>query len=331
MKPQRSPGETPVRPEPSASSLSVSAPDLEDLISALEVKFVELSECLVASGYRLEMERGLDHPGIHYNLAGNGRMSVRGGPPFALRPHMLIIIPPKSPYWIEVPDHQVKRVVFQPRESGGKGLGIERFVAGGSTPEIILICGFFDATYGVSNGLFRELSEPIIEHFSIDDRIHWNLEIALTELAAQEVGSRAMSDAILKQVIVQLIRRSLGSSSVWGKRFSLLRDPQIARAFGAMAASPGSAHTVQTLARAASMGRSAFMVRFTEVVGQTPMTVLRELRMRLAAHYLATTDLGIDQIAHEVGYASRSSFVRAFRRAYREEPSEHRSGLRRHS
>jgi AraC family transcriptional activator of mtrCDE len=70
------------------------------------------------------------------------------------------------------------------------------------------------------------------------------------------------------------------------------------------------------------------MLRFTAVVGQTPMTALRDLRMRQAAHYLATTDLAMDQVGDLVGYASRSSFVRAFRRAYRQEPSEYRGRLR---
>jgi AraC family transcriptional activator of mtrCDE len=95
-----------------------------------------------------------------------------------------------------------------------------------------------------------------------------------------------------------------------------------------MAASPGSPHTILSLARAASLGRSGFMARFTTVVGETPMTVLRDLRMRQAAQYLGTTDLAIEQIADLVGYASRSSFVRTFRRSFQAEPSEYRAQLR---
>jgi AraC family transcriptional activator of mtrCDE len=137
-----------------------------------------------------------------------------------------------------------------------------------------------------------------------------------------------MGDALLKQVMVQLSRRSWGSNTVWAKRFALLRDPRIARAFGAMAASPGSPHTILSLARAASLGRSGFMARFTTVVGETPMTVLRDLRMRQAAQYLGTTDLAIEQTADLVGYASRSSFVRTFRRSFQAEPSEYRAQSR---
>jgi AraC family transcriptional activator of mtrCDE len=271
---------------------------------------------------------GVEHPAFHYNLMGEGRMSVHGGLAFDLRPHMLVIVPPNNPFWIEVPGGHVKRVRIEPRENNENASDISCFVAGGPTPEAHLICGYFEATYGVSTGLFREVAEPMVEYFGIEDRIHSKLETALTELAGHQVGSRAMSDALLKQVIVQLIRRSLDSSTVWARRFALLRDPQIARAFAAMAASPGSTHTVLSLAKAAGLGRSAFMARFTAMVGQTPMTVLRDLRMRQAAQVLGSPDLSIDQVAQSVGYESRSSFVRAFRRAYQQDPSEYRTHLR---
>jgi AraC-like DNA-binding protein len=59
--------------------------------------------------------------------------------------------------------------------------------------------------------------------------------------------------------------------------------------------------------------------------------VLRDLRMRQAAQYLGTTDLAIEQIADLVGYASRSSFVRTFRRSFQAEPSEYRAQSRERS
>jgi hypothetical protein len=154
-------------PRLGASSLSVSPVDLENLISALEVKVVALSECLIAPGYRLEMD-GLRHPGIHYNLAGDGRMSIRGAPPFQLRPHTLIIVPPNSPFWIEVPGGTVKRVRGQLPNEGVRRSGVLQFQAGDREPRIILICGFFEATYGPSTELFRDLAEPILEHFAIE-------------------------------------------------------------------------------------------------------------------------------------------------------------------
>jgi AraC-like DNA-binding protein len=55
--------------------------------------------------------------------------------------------------------------------------------------------------------------------------------------------------------------------------------------------------------------------------------------MRQAALLLTTSDYQVDQVAHAVGYSSRSSFCRAFRTVYGSHPSDfiakqqERSGL----
>jgi len=74
------------------------------------------------------------------------------------------------------------------------------------------------------------------------------------------------------------------------------------------------------LALRACLNRSAFIARFTELVGCPPMIILRDLRMRKAAQQLKANGFSIDQIAQNAGYGSRSSFVGAFRRAYGSDP-----------
>ena len=188
----------------------------------------------------------------------------------------------------------------------------------------MLICGYFHASYGSATDLFGALKSPIIEQFSEGDQVDESLRTALMELVAQEVGSGAMSAALLKQVIVALLRRSLRSMDLWVERFSLLSDPQIARAFAEMVAHPGARHSVSSLARAAFLSRSAFEARFNRVVGRSPMMVLRDLRMRQAAEQLRSTTMTVDEIARHAGYASPSSFVRAFRRAHGCDPTSFR-------
>jgi AraC family transcriptional activator of mtrCDE len=71
--------------------------------------------------------------------------------------------------------------------------------------------------------------------------------------------------------------------------------------------------------------RSAFMARFTSTIGRSPMLVLRDLRMQQTASRLAATELTIDQVAGNAGYASRSSFARAFKTAYGVDPTDYRN------
>jgi AraC family transcriptional activator of mtrCDE len=309
--------------------LRVSPRDLDALLSTLDVRFVALAECLVSAGFRLEVE-GIDAPGIHYNIAGMGRIFIRDDPPIELCPHTLIVVPANSPFRIEV---RSPRTGFRSlthvdgrRQARPKGIR-HRFVAGHGDPEIVLICGYFHASYGSSLELFGNVASPIVERFDAKDGLDHTLKSALAELVSQEIGSGAMSAALLKQVIVLLLRRSISSMQPWVEQVSMLRDPQIARAFSAMAAQPGRHHSLQSLAQCAAMSRSTFVQRFTDLVGRPPMTVLRDLRMRQASHQLASGTLTVDQIADHAGYDSRSSFVRAFRKAYGTDPNDYRERL----
>jgi AraC family transcriptional activator of mtrCDE len=309
------------------SAKAETPPDLDNLINSLDVRFVGLAECLVSTGYTLEMP-SLPAVGIHYNLIGSGKMSVSDGTPVELTPHTLVVIPPNHSFRIEVPaDSDASLRVVDGRRQVTSRNGIRQFVAGTTDPMLVLICGFFNASFSRNTELFAGLSAPIVEHFTARDQLDVRLQQALGELVAQQAGSGAMSAALLKQVIVMLMRRSLKSPSVWVERFAMLSDVQIARAFSEMVADPGADHTVNSLARVAFLSRSAFMARFASVMGRSPMMVLRDLRMRRAAQALERSSLSVGQVAHEVGYASRSSFVRAFRATYGVDPSEYRAGL----
>lgn len=300
--------------------------DLDRLLGALMVGFVRLSECLVGEGYRLELG-GIGAPGLHYNLSGTGRLVVEQGEVIELQPHTLVILPANTLFRIEVPSRRGARAKWKTVHGRSQSFAhgaVRRYVATDAEPVITLICGYFHASYGSSTDLFGALTAPLVEQFVEGDEVDESLKTALTELVAQEVGFGAMSAALLMRVIVALLRRSLRSMDLWVDRFSLLSDPQIARAFAEMVANPGAQHSVQSLARTAFLSRSAFVARFTRVVGRSPMSILRELRMRQASGQLKSTALTVDEIAHQAGFASRSSFVRAFRQAHGCDPTSYR-------
>jgi AraC family transcriptional activator of mtrCDE len=306
-----------------------STAELNRLLTTLEVKVVRLTECLVSKGWRLEVT-GPDAPGIHYNLMGEGWLVFAGQAPIALRPHTLIIVPPNLGFALEVdgpgaldpnaPVENRRRVVSFSENFG-------RREAGEPPPDLILICGYFQAIYGASIDLFMGMTVPIVEQFDRADRLDDALRQALDELLSQEIGDGAMAAALLKQVMVMLLRRSLASSETWVERFSILSDPQVARAFADMVEQPGAAHTVQSLARAAGLSRSVFMERFRHVFSKTPMAALRDLRMRRAARELVADQASLDQVAYDAGYQDRSGFLRAFRKVYGCDPAEFRAAV----
>jgi AraC family transcriptional activator of mtrCDE len=303
----------------------ISTTDLDSLLTRLDVKFVDLAECHVSPGWRLSFAPS-KKPALHYNLDGSGELVVGEDAPILLSPHMLIVVPAERPFHITAFDHD-NRVPMQKMvdlEACEQSNSLVRFVAGTEKPEVMLVCGYFEATYGTTIELFAGLTSPIVERFDVEDRLDQTLKSVIDELAKQQVGVSAMTTTLLKQVLVMLLRRSLTSTSVLSERFSMLSDPQIARAFSEMVNRPGAPHSIRSLAQLSGLNRSSFMQRFADLIGESPMAVLRQLRMRQAAATLASNrELSIDQIARNVGYASRSSFLRAFRKVYGMDPSEY--------
>jgi AraC family transcriptional activator of mtrCDE len=314
------------------TAVQCSDPELDALLTMLKVDVIMLAECVVSTGWSLSFPP-TELPAIHYSIMGSGHMIVGNTSPMALTPHTLIIAPPRQPIRIEAPTFpKTMTMVHAVEPHWDRNDGSEsarKFVAGDSHPEIVSICGYFQATYGTSINIFEALPSPIIEHFDVTDQLEGRLKSAVAELAAQQIGMGAMTATLLKQVLVTLLRRSLTSSHLWRERFLMLSDPQIARAFAEMVARPGASHSITTLSQKAGLSRSVFMARFTSVFGCSPMAALRQLRMRCAANLLAARIHSVEQIANTVGYSSRSSFFRAFREAYGKDPSEYRASVRR--
>ena len=300
---------------------------LTQIMQALEVDFVRLTECLVSPGWRLEFQ-GSDVTSVHYNLAGTGRIVVHGHDAVEVAPHTLVIVPAGQPFRFEVdgPGGQLATLNLRrpPDEEHG---AFHRFVAGDGDPRMMLICGSFSAHHGGQADLFADLRTPIVERFTAEDRLDERMKDAFAELLAQEDGDGTMAASLLKQVVVKLLRRSIASNELWVERLSALQDPQIARAFAEMAARPGANHTTDSLAETAGMSRSVFMERFARLFGQSPISVVRLLRLHQAKHLLRNAASSIDRVAHEVGYANRGSFTRAFKDEFDEEPAAFRESV----
>ena len=299
--------------------------ELNRLLSTLEVNFVKLTECLIGSGWRLTFQPE-ELPAVHYTIQGSGRFGM-GKTSVDLEPHSLIIVPPGKTFHIDsMVEHRpvgtleydsIKWPLVPPGE-------VRKVIAGENEPRMLVICGYFRASYGTSLDLFSSHGAPIFEKFDSKDQLDQKLRAALDELVAQEIGAGAMTASLLKQVLIAVFRRSMGSMDLWIERFSALRDLHVARALAEMVARPGAPHTLQSLAEISGLSRSGFVERFTTVFGRAPMTVLRQLRLKHAAHLLKMDGVSVEQAANATGYQSRSSFIRAFRKALGCDPSEYR-------
>ncbi|MFM9577979.1 helix-turn-helix transcriptional regulator, partial [Streptomyces turgidiscabies] len=81
---------------------------------------------------------------------------------------------------------------------------------------------------------------------------------------------------------------------------------------------------VEDLALIAGMSRSAFAVRFGQIVGMTPLKYVATWRLDLAADELRAGSAKIAEIAALVGYGSEAAFNRAFKSQFGETPAAFR-------
>ncbi len=309
------------------SATRISAWGLNHLIATLDVKAVALTERVLTPERHLALQ-GHASSGMYYVLAGIGVMYLHNHPPVKVMPHTLIIVPPHCPFRLEVfngaaPVHIAGKTSC---DAGSTPAGPMSGVSDGhAVAETFMMCGLFKTLCGSTSDFFETLSGPIIQNFSAIDQLDAKLKTAANELRSQEIGAEAMTSALLKQVIVALVRKSLDSMHVWVERFSMLSDPKIAHAFSEMAAQPSKPHSIHSLAETACLSRSAFIVRFTNAIGRSPMMVLRDLRMRQAATHLMTGNISLEQVIRNTGYVSSVSFSRAFKQAYGVDPSVYRT------
>ncbi|MGW3851087.1 helix-turn-helix domain-containing protein, partial [Streptomyces fagopyri] len=95
-----------------------------------------------------------------------------------------------------------------------------------------------------------------------------------------------------------------------------------------IAADPGAAHTVRSLAAAVALSPSRFAHLFTEQLGRSPMRALREARLLHAARLLEATELPVERVAAASGFTSAPHFHRAFRQRYGTPPGGYRRAVR---
>ncbi|MCP9495396.1 MAG: AraC family transcriptional regulator [Pyrinomonadaceae bacterium MAG19_C2-C3] len=146
------------------------------------------------------------------------------------------------------------------------------------------------------------------------------------ELIAGEAGIELITDALVEQLLVHLLRRHTifrRSDDLELSRVGLV-DRRIRRAIELMHAHLDRDLSVEELATAAYLSPFHFARLFKKITGTSPHAYLANLRIIAAQDLLATTDFPVTRIAGQVGFATSSHFAKAFRTATGFTPREYR-------
>ena len=137
-------------------------------------------------------------------------------------------------------------------------------------------------------------------------------------------------DRLLDWMLVCTLREWLdrpgGDPPAW---YSAHRDPVVGHALRLLHDDPAASWTVASLAGRTGVSRATLAKRFTDLVGEPPLTYLSRWRMTLAADLMTERqETTLAEIAREVGYSDAFGFSTAFKRIRGVNPTEfRRSGV----
>lgn len=145
------------------------------------------------------------------------------------------------------------------------------------------------------------------------------------EMARDEPGQEAVLDRLLDLLLIATLRAwfSRPGAEVPGW-YRANGDPIVGPALRMLQNNPAHPWTVASLAAEAGASRAALARRFTDLVGEPPMSFLTDWRLTLAADLLLVPGATIGAVARQVGYGSPYALSTAFKRARGVSPREHR-------
>jgi AraC-like DNA-binding protein len=145
------------------------------------------------------------------------------------------------------------------------------------------------------------------------------------EIVKDEPGQEAVLDRLLDLLLIAVLRawfsRPEADAPAWYRAHD---DPVVGRALRMIHNNPDHPWTVAALAAEIGVSRAALARRFTDLVGEPPMSYLTGWRLTLAADLLREPDATVGAVARQVGYASPFALSTAFKRVRGVSPRQHR-------
>lgn len=186
-------------------------------------------------------------------------------------------------------------------------------------------------TYQVSNDVTGRLLNALPDIMLVPEADAQNPVMAFLahEVGSDGPGQQVVLDRLLDIALVATLRawfaRPEAAAPGWYRAHS---DTLVGPALRLIHDNPAHPWTVAALAEKAGCSRAAFARRFTALIGEPPMAYLTSWRIALAADLLRTSDLTIEKIAHQVGYANAFALSVAFKRIRGVSPKRYRANDR---
>ncbi|PRY15938.1 cupin domain-containing protein [Kineococcus rhizosphaerae] len=187
---------------------------------------------------------------------------------------------------------------------------------------------FVVGAYPVHGEISRRLLDalPPVLHVTAGGSVDPVLDHLAAEVAVDAPGQQVVLDRLLDWLLVCTLReffdRAGAQAPSW---WAAQHDPVAGAALRLLHGEPAAAWTVAALARRTGVSRATLAKRFSDLVGEPPLTYLTRWRTTLATDLLAERPgATVAEVARAVGYSDPFAFSAAFKRVRGLTPSEFR-------
>ncbi len=183
---------------------------------------------------------------------------------------------------------------------------------------LILMSGAYQLWNEPIHPLFQDMPDWFVLKFSeleSFDQLQMTINLLSYEVSRSEMGSDRIAENLMDILFGYTLRKivtSLGKgSSNW---CHAIQDKSIKKVIELMHADPKKDWTLEILAQKVGVSRAGLAKKFKSSLGDTPLHYLTVLRIQRAMKLLSESELTIEGVSAEVGYADGFSFSRSFKR-----------------
>ena len=256
--------------------------------------------------------------GYHVVLSGSALVWIEGDAPIEVNAGEIVLLPRNDPHLLGTGTDVHAIAAKQLMEVSDDG-GLKKIRHGGGGSETVIVCGFL-GTVGMPSPVIANLPRLLkvdIRAATSRDWIEASVRFAGNELTSGRPPSPVVASRLSELLLIEAVR-SYSEASGRDETHYLtgFHDAQIGRALALIHNDIAAPWSIEGLAKAAALSRTAFIERFTALVGMPPIRYLSHWRLQTARTTLRARGQSVAQAAHAVGYGSEEAFSRAFKREF---------------
>ncbi|WP_158850156.1 AraC family transcriptional regulator [Saccharothrix deserti] len=305
---------------------------LTGLLNGVRTSGAVFNQSFLSGSWALRFEDG-SPMALAVLLRGSAWVIAKGGDPVRLDPGDVAVLTGGAPYVIA--DDPAGRPTVVIRSEGCTTADGETTAAatvsgvgswGTARPDsTLLVSGLYTVDSGMSRPLLAAL--PPLAVVKAEVGVCPVSPAVFEEITREAAGQQALLDRTLDLLLITALRawftRPGAEIPAW---YTAHADPVVGPALRLLHTNPAHRWTLEALAAKTGVSKANLVRRFTTLLGQPPMTYLREWRLTMAADLLREPDATLAAVAPRVGFSTAFALSAAFKRERGISPSEYRTG-----